>query len=179
MSCRLYRVAGSVQGVFYRATEQFFVALNSAYAFLLRHALAFPIIVLAIGIGLSAAAYGFYQGVKQEFAPTEDRGVFLVVLKAPEGATIDYTLTYLQESEKLLQPLLDNAEADTIFGVVAPGLSRPSPVNFAIAFVVLNPWHERERSQQEIVKEMFPKLLSIPGANVFAINPPSLNEPGR
>ena len=103
----------------------------------------------------------------------------MVVLKAPEGATIDYTLTYLQESEKLLQPLLDNAEADTIFGVVAPGLSRPSPVNFAIAFVVLKPWHERDRSQQAIVKEMFPKLLSIPGANVFAINPPSLNQPGR
>jgi multidrug efflux pump len=101
------------------------------------------------------------------------------VLKAPEGATIDYTLSYLEESEKLIQPLLDNGEAETVFGVVAPGLSRPSPVNFAIAFVVLKPWHERERSQQEIVKEMFPKLLSIPGANVFAINPPSLNQPGR
>ena len=179
MMCSKFLKAKEDEGVFYRETEKFFVALNSAYAFLLRHALSFPMIVLAIAIGLSAAGYGFYQGVKQEFAPTEDRGVFLVVLKAPEGATIDYTLTYLQESEKLLQPLLDNAEADTIFGVVAPGLSRPSPVNFAIAFVVLKPWHERDRSQQAIVKEMFPKLLSIPGANVFAINPPSLNQPGR
>ena len=167
------------EGVFYRATERFFIALNRSYAFLLRGALSVPVIVLAVGVALSGAAYGFYQGIKQEFAPTEDRGVFLVVLKAPEGATIDYTLSYLKESEKLIQPLLDNGEAETVFGVVAPGLSRPSPVNFAIAFVVLKPWHERERSQQTIVKEMFPKLLSIPGANVFAINPPSLNQPGR
>ena len=27
--------------------------------------------------------------------------------------------------------------------------------------------------------EMFPQLLAIPGAMVFAINPPSLNQPGR
>ncbi len=167
------------EGVFYRVTEKFFIALNRAYSFLLRGALSLPAVVLAIGVALSCAAYGFYQGIKQEFAPTEDRGVFLVVLKAPEGATIDYTLAYLEESEKLIQPLLDNGEAETVFGVVAPGLSRPSPVNFAIAFVVLKPWSERERSQQSIVKEMFPKLLSIPGANVFAINPPSLNQPGR
>ena len=167
------------EGVFYRVTEKFFIALNRAYSFLLRGALSLPAVVLAIGVALSCAAYGFYQGVKQEFAPTEDRGVFLVVLKAPEGATIDYTLASLEESEKLIQPLLDNGEAETVFGVVAPGLSRPSPVNFAIAFVVLKPWSERERSQQSIVKEMFPKLLSIPGANVFAINPPSLNQPGR
>ena len=167
------------EGAFYRVTERFFIGLKQGYSFLLRSALSIPVIVIAVGIALSGVAYGFYQGIKQEFAPTEDRGVFLVVLMAPEGATIDYTLSYLQESEKLIQPLLDNGEAETVFGVVAPGLSRPSPVNFAIAFVVLKPWHERERSQQAIVKEMFPKLLSIPGANVFAINPPSLNQPSR
>jgi len=167
------------EGSFYLTTERYFVALSSAYAFLLRGALSVPVLILGVGVVLSCVAYGFYQEIKQEFAPTEDRGVFLVVLKAPEGATIDYTLSYLQESEKLIQPLLDNGEAETVFGVVAPGLSRPSPVNFAIAFVVLKPWNERQRSQQTIVKEMFPKLLSIPGANVFAINPPSLNQPGR
>ena len=167
------------EGGFYLATERYFVALSRAYAFLLRGALSAPVLILAAGVVLSCVAYGLYQEIKQEFAPTEDRGVFLVVLKAPEGATIDYTLSYLQESEKLIQPLLDNGEAETVFGVVAPGLSRPSPVNFAIAFVVLKPWSERERSQQVIVKEMFPKLLAIPGANVFAINPPSLNQPGR
>ena len=44
---------------------------------------------------------------------------------------------------------------------------------------MLKPWQDRIRSQQEIVREFFPKLLGVPGANVFAINPPSLNQPGR
>ena len=30
----------------------------------------------------------------------------------------------------------EKKEIDTLFGVLAPGLSRPSPVNFAIAFVI-------------------------------------------
>ena len=179
MMCSKLLTPRESEGLFYKATEVLFVGLNKGYEMLLRAALALPVVMIAIGVGVSLLAVAFYDNINHEFAPTEDRGVFLVVLKAPEGATIDYTRAYLEEAEQKLQPLLDNGEADVVFGVIAPGLSRPSPVNFAIAFVVLSPWDERERKQQEIVAEMFPQLLAIPGAMVFAINPPSLNQPGR
>ena len=167
--------------LFYRNSEKVFLKLNKGYEWLLDKTLSFPIIIVAIGIAFSAASYSLYKEVPKEFAPTEDRGVFLVVLMAPEGATLNYTRDYLLEVEGQLASIgpKGTKEIDTLFGVLAPGLSRPSPVNFAIAFVVLKPWEERERSQQSIVKEFFPKLLGIPGANVFAINPPSLNQPGR
>ena len=167
------------EGTFHRLTEFLFIGLNRSYGWLLDRALSMPVIMMSMAAGVSLAAWGMYQEINQEFAPTEDRGVFLVVLMAPEGATMDYTRMYLKEAETKIAPLLEGGEAETIFGVIAPGLSRPSPVNFAIAFVVLTPWDQRERKQQEIVKELFPKLLAIPGANVFAINPPSLNQPGR
>ena len=179
MMCSKLLVSKENESFFYKATEVFFKGLNGGYRFLLRGALALPVIMLGISVGISFLAWLLFDNINQEFAPTEDRGVFLVVLNAPEGATIDYTRAYLEEAEQKLQPLVDNDEVQTVFGVVAPGLSRPSPVNFAIAFVVLKPWEERERKQQEIVGEMFPQLLGIPGAMVFAINPPSLNQPGR
>ena len=165
----------------YRSSENGFLLLNKGYEWLLDKTLSFPIIIVAIGIAFSAASYSLFKEVPKEFAPTEDRGVFLVVLMAPEGATLNYTRDYLLEVEDQLSAIgpKGSQEIDTLFGVLAPGLSRPSPVNFAIAFVVLKPWEERARSQQSIVKEFFPKLLGIPGANVFAINPPSLNQPGR
>ena len=179
MMCSKLLVDHEHESWFYRITEYFFRALNAGYSLTLRGALKVPVIMIALGIALSVIAKGFYDNINQEFAPTEDRGVFLVVLNAPEGATIDYTRAYLEEAERKIQPLVEADEVETVFGVVAPGLSRPSPVNFAIAFVVLKPWRERARSQQEIVAQMFPQLLSIPGAMVFAINPPSLNQPGR
>ena len=165
----------------YRSSENGFLLLNKGYEWLLDKTLSFPIIIVAIGIAFSAVSYSLFKEVPKEFAPTEDRGVFLVVLMAPEGATLNYTRDYLLEVEDQLSAIgpKGTQEIDTLFGVLAPGLSRPSPVNFAIAFVVLKPWEERTRSQQSIVKEFFPKLLGIPGANVFAINPPSLNQPGR
>ena len=165
----------------YRSSENGFLLLNKGYEWLLDKTLSFPIIIVAIGIAFSAVSYSLFKEVPKEFAPTEDRGVFLVVLMAPEGATLNYTRDYLLEVEDQLSAIgpKGTQEIDTLFGVLAPGLSRPSPVNFAIAFVVLKPWEERARSQQSIVKEFFPKLLGIPGANVFAINPPSLNQPGR
>ena len=167
--------------LFYRSSEKAFLSLNKGYEWLLDKTLSFPIIIVAIGLAFSATSYSLYKEVPKEFAPTEDRGVFLVVLMAPEGATLNYTRDYLLEVEGELASIgpKGTKEIDTLFGVLAPGLSRPSPVNFAIAFVVLKPWEERARSQQSIVKEFFPKLLRIPGANVFAINPPSLNQPGR
>ena len=179
MMCSKLLVSQEHESFLYKATEFLFHLLNKGYELLLRGALALPVVMIFIGLVISLVAKGFYDHINQEFAPTEDRGVFLVVLNAPEGATINYTSAYLEEAEQKLESLFENGEADTIFGVVAPGLSRPSPVNFAIAFVVLEPWTKRERKQQEIVAEMFPKLLGIPGAMVFAINPPSLNQPGR
>ena len=165
----------------FRFSEKIFTGINIGYEWLLNKSLSFPIIVFSVAIAFSAIAYNFYEKIPKEFAPTEDRGVFLVVLMAPEGATLNYTRDYLLEVEDTLSTIGPSGsnEIDTLFGVLAPGLSRPSPVNFAIAFVVLKPWKERLRSQQAIVKEFFPKLLAIPGANVFAINPPSLNQPGR
>jgi multidrug efflux pump len=179
MMCSKLLVSKEHESFLYKATEFLFHLLNKSYELLLRGTLALPVVMIFIGLVISLVAKGFYDHINQEFAPTEDRGVFLVVLNAPEGATINYTRAYLEEAEQKLESLFENGEADTIFGVVAPGLSRPSPVNFAIAFVVLEPWAKRERKQQEIVAEMFPKLLGIPGAMVFAINPPSLNQPGR
>ena len=165
----------------FRFSEKIFSFINNGYGWMLNKSLSFPIIIFSVAIAFSAIAYSFYEKVPKEFAPTEDRGVFLVVLMAPEGATLNYTRDYLLEVEDTLSTIGPDGsnEIDTLFGVLAPGLSRPSPVNFAIAFVVLKPWKERFRSQQAIVKEFFPKLLGIPGANVFAINPPSLNQPGR
>jgi multidrug efflux pump len=41
-------------------------------------------------------------------------------------------------------------------------------------FLGLKPRHERHKSQQQIVQELFPQLISIPGVLAFVINPPSL-----
>lgn len=125
-----------------------------------------------------ALALLLFQVTQKELAPTEDRGIFIIVISGPEGATLSYTDSIVSEVEKKLQPYVKNKEIATIFSIVAPGFSgKPGAVNSAFMFTTLVDWGDR-RHQKDIVREIFPKLLSIPGARVFAINPPSLGGSG-
>jgi multidrug efflux pump len=64
--------------------------------------------------------------------------------------------------------------------VVAPGLERPNPVNFGIAFSQLKPWEERTRKTQDITAELGPKMFGgMPGVLAFPVNPPSLGQSFR
>ena len=127
----------------------------------------FSIVVIAVSLVL-------FQVTQKELAPTEDRGVFIIVVSTPEGSTLDYTDNIVKQVEEFLIPYKENNEIKKLFAVVAPGFSgQPGAVNTAYLFATLTPWSDR-RHQKEIVAEIFPKLISIPGARVIAINPPSL-----
>ncbi len=127
----------------------------------------FSIVVISVSLVL-------FQLTQKELAPTEDRGVFIIVVSTPEGSTLDYTDNIVKQVEEYLVPYKENNEIKKLFAVVAPGFSgQPGAVNTAYLFATLTPWSDR-RHQKEIVAEIFPKLISIPGARVIAINPPSL-----
>jgi multidrug efflux pump len=115
-----------------------------------------------------------FQFIQKELAPTEDRGIFIISVSGPEGSSLSYTDEIVKNVESTLQPHIDRGEIKTVFSIVAPGFSgQPGAVNSAFLFASLTPWDNR-RHQKDIVREIFPKLLSIPGARIFAINPPSL-----
>jgi multidrug efflux pump len=115
-----------------------------------------------------------FQVVQKELAPTEDRGIFIISITAPEGSTLNYTDSIVRQVEKTLKPYVENKEINTVFSIVAPGFSgKPGEVNSAFMFTTLTDWGSR-RHQKDIVREIFPQLLSIPGARIYAINPPSL-----
>ena len=127
----------------------------------------FSIMMIVISILL-------FQVVQKELAPTEDRGIFIISITAPEGSTLNYTDSIVRQVEKTLKPYVKNKEINTVFSIVAPGFSgKPGEVNSAFMFTTLTDWGSR-RHQKDIVREIFPQLLSIPGARIYAINPPSL-----
>lgn len=177
MLCSKLLVEQSKEGWFYRSTEFLFDQLARLYRVGLRFALSVPLLIVALAIGISATAYGFYEKLPKEFAPTEDRGFFFIPVKAIEGASFEYTSRNVKKIEKLLSHLVENKEAESIFALVG-SFSRPGPVNTAFMFSRLVSWEKRERSQQQIVSSIFPGLLSVPGVRAFAINPASLGQRG-
>jgi multidrug efflux pump len=154
-----------------RSFEAFFDGLNRSYAATLRAAMARPAIVLVIAAIVVAATGWFYQNMPRELVPVEDRGAGFGIVIAPEGATLEYTDRYMRQVEDIL---LTVPERQALFTATGLGFAGPGRVTNGFLFLRLKPREERERSQQEIVQSLFPRLLGIPGVLAFLINPPSL-----
>ena len=135
-----------------------------------------PKIVYSVTIIFIIISVLLFQFLPKELAPSEDRGIFIVSVNAPEGSSLDYTDNMVKKVENVLEEYVSKGEIKTVFAIVAPGFSgQPGNVNSAFIFASLTPWEDR-RHQREIVREIFPKLISMPGAMIFTINPPSLGQ---
>jgi multidrug efflux pump len=161
-------------GRIYAYTERFFEGMNNAYRRVLGMTLRHRWVIGLIFVAVMGGMVFVFKQLKSELSPVEDRGLFLAFVVTPEGSTMQYTDSYMRVVEEITKGI---PEISTMFAVVAPGLDRPNPVNLGIAFAVLKPWSERTRSQQQITKELTPKLYGgLPGALSFALNPPSLGQ---
>jgi multidrug efflux pump len=180
MMCSKFLTDHNHAGFLVRMTEPIFVAMNRSYAFLLRGALAVPLVMAALWVAIAVLAYGVYQILPKEFAPIEDRGNIYISVTSPEGASFDYTKRHTMEVERIVQPYLEQGLAYQIISFIAPPFGRPGDVKVANMFVRLVSWDKRtepHQSQQAIVKQIQPKLAEIPGARIFALSPPSLGQP--
>ncbi len=158
----------------YHKTEPFFAGLVSGYRRALSATLRQRWVIGVIFVSVIGGMYWLFTQLKSELSPVEDRSLFLAFVVTPEGSSMSYTDSYVRAVEEIAKGV---PEIDTMFAVVAPGLERPNPVNLGIAFAVLKPWEQRTRSQQQITKELTPKLFGgLPGAMSFALNPPSLGQ---
>jgi multidrug efflux pump len=159
----------------YRKTEPFFKGMTDGYRSALSATLRHRWVVGVAFVAVLGVMGWLFTQLKAELSPEEDRSLFLAFVIAPEGSSMQYTDSYMHAVEELAKGV---PEIDTMFAVVAPGLERPNPVNLGIAFAVLKPWDERKRSQQQITKELGPKLYGgLPGALSFTKGLPPLGQP--
>ena len=128
---------------------------------------------LVVGV-MVLAAYGSYHlfiNAKSELAPMEDRGVILVIINGPDGATLDYTQKYVNMLEKIGRKY---SEFDKFFAVVG----NPTVAQGAV-FLGALPWDERKRSTLDMAREMMPAMGGMSGVMAFPITPPSLGQAFR
>jgi multidrug efflux pump len=192
MMCSKLLKSHDGEGKLYLMTEKIFVGMNEGYRWLLERSLRAPLVVLAGGFAVSALAYVLWANLPKEFAPVEDRGVVIIPITAPEGASFGYTRDAVMQIERVLQPYFDRGVAAAVMGNIAPGFQRPAPVNSGLVFLRLKPWGQRykdsengapapdgpEIKQQQIVQEIFPRIAGIPGVRAAPVNPPALGQRG-
>lgn len=159
---------------FYSKFNTAFDATTSRYvnslSFLYKHKWITPVIIL-LAVG------GIYYGVENTpsgFVPNEDRGVLFANIELPPGATLDRTVAITNELKDRVNQI------DGVTGItVVNGFSLISGQgsNFAIAFVRLAPWEDRETdelSAEAITGKLFGIGAQISGAEMIFFAPPSI-----
>jgi len=138
------------------------------YARLLAACLGAPIVVIVVAVLFAGAAGIAFTHLPSQLTPPEDRGFIPISVRAPQGATVEYTAEQIRKAEQVLQPFVDSGEVDNVFST-ARGFG-----GGGFMFVSLAPWDQRQRSQQEITADLNRRLAKIPGIQVFAFSPNSL-----
>jgi multidrug efflux pump len=160
-------------GAIFKTFERGFNALAERYRTLLERALRRRGLVVAGTLVTVLLAGVFYSSLKKELVPDDDRGWFLIIASAPEGASLEYMDGYQRQIEQILSKTNDVEGYFTVIGGFLGG------VNQGIVFVQLKDWSQRNRAVQQIVGEVMPQLFGIPGVMAFAFSPPALGGFGQ
>jgi multidrug efflux pump len=153
---------------FDRSMERVLQATTRGYDYGLGWTLKNRWIVILVMVGSGVVTWSVLGDIKRELAPMEDRGVVLVQVNAPDGATLEYTNRYAQTIEKIGQSY---PEFDKVFA----NMGNPT-VSQGNIFLRALPWEERTRTTQSMAQEMTPRVSSLPGVTAFPITPPSLGQ---
>jgi multidrug efflux pump len=167
LSAKILRVSRE-HGALFKLFERGFNAIAERYATLLRAALRHRVLVVAGTAASVLLAYVLYKNLKQELLPDDDRGFFLVVSSAPEGASLEYMDGYVRQVEQIIGKTPDVQGYFTIIGGFSGGVNR------SFIGVILKDWSERHTSVQQMVGGLFPQLFGIAGVRAFPYSPGAL-----
>jgi len=148
--------------------------LAAVYAMTLRGALAAPLVVLAVAAAVAGGSWFAFERLDRELLPAEDRGIIMAFGTGPDGVGLTYSDRQADKMEAVLLPYIDSGEIESLFTIVGRW-----DLNRVFVSAPLAHWHERERSQQEIMSEIRPRMAEIPGMRIRVYGSNSLNLRGN
>jgi multidrug efflux pump len=148
--------------------EKVLVWVSARYAGGLRRVLAHRWVVLLVMAVAAGGSGWLFSTAKSELAPIEDRATVLATINAPDGATLAYTQRYVNAIERLG---MEYPEFDRVFVVAG----NPT-VSQGVAFLRTVDWADRQRSTQQLARELQPRFQGLPGVTAFPVTPPSLGQ---
>ena len=138
--------------------------MRRIYGWMLLRVLRLRWFALAGILALFALAALLYSQIPEEYAPTEDRGAFFVLVNGPEGASFSFMEEYMAEIEQRLMPLVDSGEISRMLVRAPRDFSNLALFNTGIVIVVLDDW-SRRRPAREIMSDVRQRLADLPGIN--------------
>lgn len=147
---------------FEKKLEHWFERFAAAYRRSLSATLRWKWVVLLGSIGLFAVSLILVRHVRQEFVPSQDQDIILIMAQTPPGTSLDATDQAARELEKVA------AEEPNVIGffVSIGGGPGGGTINSIFMPLALKPKTERELSHVEIMNRLRGKFRAVKGVRV-------------
>ncbi|MCM2678212.1 multidrug efflux RND transporter permease subunit [Echinimonas agarilytica] len=166
MMCSVMLQPHSTPNRFEAIVERVLGGLNKRYDRTLRAVMAHRPVILVFAAFIFMSLPALFSFIPSELAPSEDKGGFMMMGKAPATANLDYIQNHVQEtSEQVVKiPEIDSWLAFS--GV-------PSS-NTAMGILNLKTWSQRDRVQSEVIADTSAIIANSAGLSFSAFAFPEL-----
>ena len=162
-------------GTIYVASERVFQAWLRAYDWSLKGVLRHRFTTLMMSLLLLAASVYIFLRVPKGFLSSEDSGLIIGFTQAVQGISVES----MKEHQVAITSVVSrDPNVATTFSLAGAGFAG-SAGNSGIFFCHLKPYPERRLSTDEVINELRPKLMTVPGILAFMQNPPPIEIGGR
>jgi hydrophobic/amphiphilic exporter-1 (mainly G- bacteria), HAE1 family len=166
------------QGAAFRLFNRTFEKGASFYRETVRRVVEHKIPSLLVFSLVLAGAILLYLRIPQGFIPEDDQGYLIVIVQAPQGASLSYTQEICAKVEESVSHVPEVTGAFTIVGFSFSGAAS----NRAMIFLNLADFKDRKgagHSGPAIVARIRGQLMATPGGLVIPFNPPAVQGLGQ
>jgi HAE1 family hydrophobic/amphiphilic exporter-1 len=166
------------KGLFFRGVNRVIDGGTGALVGGLRRLVRARALVTVVFVAFLGLTYWVYTRVPTGFVPDEDQGYIFIIIQAPQGASLDYTMNIERQVEQILARM---PQIEHVFGVGGFSFAGQG-ANQGILFCMLKDFAERPgdaNSASAVVGQLFGMFSEITGAMVIPFLPPSVNGLGN
>ena len=156
-------------GRFYNALETGLNGMTDGYRGTLNFALKHRFATLMVAVLMLAGTAWLFVTMPTGFIPSQDSGFMFAIVRGPQDTSFENMAKHHRAVMEVIQKHPDVASA----GGMVPG------GNTGFVFVRMKPRDERERSVDQVIDDLRPKVGAIPGVMVFMQNPPPITVSGQ
>jgi HAE1 family hydrophobic/amphiphilic exporter-1 len=149
---------------FFDAIAQQLDRLTQLYEYLLKLALRFRLITLAIAIASLFGALALSKMIGTEFVPTPDKAQIRIKFETPVNASLEYSQAKLLQVEQILRL---HPEVLGTYGVINGATDRGK--NHVSLRVTVTPRQQRDKTLVQLNNEFRDRLKSVAGISVTSV----------
>ena len=162
-------------GWLYRFLGRCLDAMNKGYEVTLRWVMKHHVTTMVASVVVLIATIHMFGLVPKGFIPSEDTGQILINTEGAQGVSYEQMVQYQQQ---LAAIVAKDPNVESFFSAIGSGgISLAG--NTGRIFMKLKPRSERLLSADELIRDLRPKLIKVPGIRVSLQNPPVIRVGGR